>query len=117
MRLMRKMSKSAARVSREALTAGKTALPENGSRYSRRVYTRPQPFALLVRRRFPRTDFRGIVALVAEWSELRRAPGLAKVPHHSTLAQASRRIFADAKAGGLSAALRPRWSDAPASGA
>ena len=114
---MRKMSKSAVRVAREARAAGRAALPEYGSRYSRRDYTRPQLFALLVLRRFPRTDYRGIVALVAEWSKLRRAPGLAKVPHHSTLAHASRHILADAEARGPSAALRPRWPDAPASGA
>ena len=112
---MRRMSNSAVRVVREALAAARAAMPEFGSRYSRWAYTRPQLFALLVLRRFPRTDYRGIVALVAEWSELRRAPGLANVPHHSTLAQASRRIFADAKAEGLSTALRPRWSDALAS--
>ncbi len=88
-----------------------------GSRFSRRDYTQPQLFALLVLRQFLRTDYRGVVALVAEWSELRRALGLAKVPHHSTLAHASRRILADAEAGGLSTAPRPRWSGARAGGA
>jgi hypothetical protein len=114
---MRRMSKSAVRVAREALAAGRAALPEYGSRYSRRDYTQPQLFALLVLRQFLRTDYRGVVALVSEWSELRRALGLAKVPHYSTLAHASRRILADAGAGGRSAAPRPRWSDALASGA
>ena len=114
---MRRMSKSAVRVAREALAAGRAALPGYGSRYSRRDYTQPQLFALLVLRQFLRTDYRGVVALTAEWSELRRALGLAKVPHYSTLAHASRRILADVEAGGLSAAHRPRWSGAPASGA
>jgi hypothetical protein len=104
------MSKSAVRVAREALAAGRSALPEYGSRYSRRDYTQPQLFALLVLRQFLRTDYRGVVTLVAEWSELRRALGLAKVPHYSTLAHASRRIIADAEAGGLSAAPKQRWS-------
>jgi hypothetical protein len=107
---MRRMSKSAVRVAREALAAGRSALPEYGSRYSRRDYTQPQLFALLVLRQFLRTDYRGVVTLVAEWSELRRALGLAKVPHYSTLAHASRRIIADAEAGGLSAAPKQRWS-------
>ncbi len=105
---MRRMSKSAVRVAREALAVGRTALPEYGSRYSRHDYTQPRLFALLVLRQFLRTDYRGVVTLVAEWSELRRALGLAKMPHYSTLAHASRRLVADAEAGGLSAAFRPQ---------
>ncbi len=112
---MRRMSKSAIRVAREALAAGRAALPEYGSRFSRRDYTQAQLFALLVLRQFLRTDYRGVVALVAEWAELRRALGLTKVPHYSTLAHASRRILAGTEAGGPSAKLRPWWSGAPAS--
>jgi hypothetical protein len=111
--LMRRMSKSAVQVAREALVAGRAALPDYGSRYSRKDYTQPQLFALLVLRQFLRTDYRGVVALVAEWSELRRALGLAKVPHYSTLAHASRHILADAEAGGLSSGLRLPWSGEP----
>src|SRR5918997_5810989 len=112
---MRRMSKSAVRVAREALAAGRSALPEYGSRYSRRDYTQPQLFALLVLRQFLRTDYRGVVALVSEWSELRRALGLTKVPHYSTLAHASHRILAEA--GGRSATPRPHCFDVRASGA
>ena len=101
---MRRMSKS---VAREALAAGRAAWPAYGSRTSRRDYTQPQLFAFLAPRQFLRTDYRGVVALVSEWSELRRALGLAKVPHHSTLAHASRRLLADAEAGGRSVAPRP----------
>ena len=54
---MRRMPKSAVRVAREALAAGRAALPEYGSRYSRRDYTQPQLFALLVLRQFLRTDY------------------------------------------------------------
>ena len=111
---MRQMSKSAVRVAREALATGRAAPPTYGSRWSRHDYTQPQLFALLVLRRFLKTDYRGVVALVAEWAELRRALGLRKVPHYSTLAHASRRILADAEAGGLSVGPRPRWSGAPA---
>ena len=101
---MRRMPKSAVRVAREALVAGRAALPEYGSRYSRRDYTQPQLFALLVLRQFLRTDYRGVVALAAEWRELREALGLSRVPHYSTLAHAARRILADAEAGGRSVA-------------
>jgi len=114
---MRRMSQSAVRVAREALAAGRAAPPEYGSRCPRRDHTRPPLFALPVLRQAPRTDYRGVVALVAGWPEPRRALGLAKVPHHSTLAHAPRRILADAEAGGPSGAPRPRWSAARASGA
>ncbi len=64
---MRQMSKSAVLVAREALATGRAAPPTYGSRWSRHDYTQPQLFALLVLRQFLRTDYRGVVALVAEW--------------------------------------------------
>ena len=63
---MRKMSKSAVQVAREALGAGRAAVPECDSRFSRRDYTQAQLFALLVLRQFLRTHYRGVVALVAK---------------------------------------------------
>ena len=110
---MRTMSKSALRVAREALAVGRAALPPYGSRFSRRDYTQPQLFALLVLKQFLRTDYRGLVAMVAEWGELRRVLGLQKVPHYSTLAHAAPRLLAGAERGGPSAAPRPRSSAAP----
>lgn len=107
---MRQMSKSAVRVAREALRVGQAALPAYGSRTSRKDYTQPQLFALLVLRQFLRTDYRGVVTLVDEWSEVRQALGLAKVPHYSTLAYASRRILADGHKKGPSTPSRPASS-------
>ncbi len=60
---------------------------------SRHDYTQPQLFALLAVRQALRTDYRGIVALAAEWRELRAALGLRKVPHYSTLCYAARRLL------------------------
>ena len=91
------MTKSALRVARDALAAGEAALPPYGSRYSRRDYTRPQLFALLVLRQVLRTDYRGVVALVAEWRELREALGLTRAPHYSTLAHAAPRLLSGAE--------------------
>ena len=105
---MRSMTKSALRVAREALAAGGAALPPYGSRFSRRDYTQPQLFALLVLRQFLRTDYRGMVVLAAGWRELRETLGLAKVPHHSTLARAAPRLLAGAEKGGPSAAPKRR---------
>ncbi len=114
---MRRMSKSAVRVAREALAAGRAALPEYWQPlFAARLHA-GAALRVLVLRQFLRTDYRGVVALVAEWAELRRVLGLTKVPHYSTLAHASRRILADAEAGGPSAKLRPLWSGAPAGAA
>ncbi len=107
---MRRMSKPALRVAREALAVGRAALPSYGSRFSRHDYTQPQLLALLVLKQFLRTDYRGLVALVAEWRELRAVLGLAKAPHYSTLAHAARRLLAGAEKGGPSAVPRPRSS-------
>jgi len=106
--VVREMSKSAVRVARDALAAGEAALPPYGSRFSRRAYTQPQLFALLALRQFLRTDYRGVVALAAEWRELREALGLTRVPHYSTLAHAAPRLLAGAEKGARSSAPRRR---------
>jgi len=72
---------------------------------------------MLVLRQFLRTDYRGFVALLAEWAEVRRALRLRKVrkvPHYSTLCYAERRLLAGAEKGGPSAGPRPPRSPAPA---
>jgi hypothetical protein len=102
------MTKSAVRVARDALAAGEAALPAYGSRFSRHDYTQPQLFALLALRQFLRTDYRGVVALAAEWRELREALGLARVPHYSTLAHAAPHLLAGAEKGARSSASRRR---------
>ena len=70
---MRAMSKSAVRDAREALAVGRRARPAYGSPFAKHTYTQPQLFALLVLKQFLNTDYRGLVTLVAEWTELRRA--------------------------------------------
>lgn len=79
------MTKSPLAVAREALAVGEHSLPAQANKYSRKDYTLPQLFALLVLRKFFRTDFRGVVTIVKEWAELQKVLGLAKVPDHSTL--------------------------------
>lgn len=110
---MRAMTKSAVRVAREALAVGRGALPPYASRYSKHTYTQPQLFALLALKQFLKTDYRGVVTLVAEWAELRRALGLRHVPHYSTLCYAERRLLADAEKGGRSAVHSLLSSSAP----
>jgi hypothetical protein len=101
---MRGMSKSAVQVAREALRAGRAALPPYASRYSKHTYTQPQLFGLLILKQFLRSDYRGLVTTLAEWGALRRAVGLTTVPHYSTLCYAERRLLAGAEKEGPSAA-------------
>jgi hypothetical protein len=87
------MTKSAVRLAPEAFVAGQAGLPVYSSRFSRHDYTQAQLFALLTLKQFFKTDYRGVVTLVAEWTDLRRALGLKKVPHYSTLCYAERRLL------------------------
>ena len=105
---MRGMTKLALQVAREALNAGKAALPSYGSPFSRHDYTQPQLFALLVLRQFLNTDHRGIVTLAAEWRDLREVLGLSRVPHYSTLAHAAPRLLAGTEKGAPSRTSRSR---------
>lgn len=86
------MTKSAVKLAREALAVGNEALPTYASKFSRRDYALPQLFAVLVLRKFLKTDYRGMVTLLAEWSDLRRVLKLSKVPDHSTLWYAEQKL-------------------------
>ncbi len=89
----RSMTKSPLALAREALAAGQRALPPQSCRYSRKDYSQAQLFAILALKQFFRTDYRGIARLLADFSELRQALGLSKVPHYSTLCYAETRIL------------------------
>ncbi|MFI5401181.1 MAG: transposase, partial [SAR324 cluster bacterium] len=95
---MRAMTKSPLRLAREALDLGQEVLPAYSSPYSRHDYTQPQLFTILVLKVFLKTDYRGIVAVLAEWSDLRDTLGLKKkIPDHSTLCYAHKRLLEQAK--------------------
>jgi hypothetical protein len=110
---MRAMTKSAVALAREALAAGRRSLPAYSCARSRHDFTQPQLFALLAVREMLRVDYRGLVTLLAEWGELRRALGLRKVPHYSTLCYAAHRLLAGAEKGGPSRRSSARSSRAP----
>ena len=98
---MREMTKSAVGVAREALAVGEATLPRYASKYSRRDgFTLPQLFACLAVRKFLGQDYRGVEALLGEWSDLRAAIGLSRVPDHSTLCLAEAKLAGE---GGRSA--------------
>ena len=90
---MSKRSKSPLRVARAALAAGSDALPLYAHVSSPKKYTQPQLFACLVLKTFLKTDYRGVVAALEDFAELRTDLGLRKVPDHSTLCYAEQRLL------------------------
>jgi hypothetical protein len=93
----RASTRSPVALARTALEVARGALPAYASKFSKRDFTQHQLFAMLALEQFFRTDDRGVVALLADLSDLRAALGIDKVPHPTTLFYARRRL---AKKGG-----------------
>src|SRR4051794_7447732 len=87
------MTKSPRAVAREALRLAREALPAYSSKYSRKDFTQHQLFAVLALKAFLKTDYRGAVATLADFAELRADLGLTRVPDHSTLCYAEQRLL------------------------
>jgi len=104
------MTKSPRRVAREALRLAQEALPAYSCPTSRHDFTQAQLFACLALKTFLKTDYRGAVAFLEDFPELRGDLGLTKVPHYSTLCYAERRLLQ--KGGSASSSAAP--SAAPA---
>jgi hypothetical protein len=98
------MTKSVLSLAREAYAIAKASLPAYGSVRSRKTYTQHQLFVLLVLRQFLKTDYRGIVQMVQDWSDLRALLGFDQVPHYSTLCYAEQKLL---KKGALSSSWLP----------
>lgn len=91
--LPRPMSKSPRQVALQALEVARRSLPAYSATHSPKKFTQHQLFAIAALRQFFRTDFRGIVAILADASDLREVIGLGQLPHFSTLHYAERRLF------------------------
>ena len=104
------MTKSPRRIAREALALAQEALPAYSCPTSRKDFTQPQLFAVLALKTFLKTDYRGVVAFLHDFPELRADLGLSKVPHYSTLCYAEQRLLQ--KGGSASSSVAP--SAAPA---
>src|SRR5262249_19200978 len=87
------MTKSPRAVAREALRLAQDSLPAYTSARSRKDFTAHQLFAVLALKTFLRTDYRGVVAFLADFPEIRSDLGLSKVPHYSTLCYAEGRLL------------------------
>lgn len=90
----RPTTKSPVALAQAALEVAGEALPAYSSKFSRKDFTQHQLFAMLAVRHFLKLDYRGLEVLLREWAELREAMGLRKVPDHSTIQKAARRLIA-----------------------
>ena len=70
------MTKSPRAVAREALRLAREALPAYSSARSRKDFTQHQLFAVLALKTFFKTDYRGVVAVLDDFAELRADLGL-----------------------------------------
>jgi hypothetical protein len=87
------MTKSPRAVAREALELARASLPPYSAVRSRKDFTQHQLFAILALKTFLKTDYRGVVAFLADFAELREDLGLGKIPHYSTLNYAEQRLL------------------------
>src|SRR4051812_29962446 len=102
-RIFRTATRSPLAVAQKALDLAQRALPAYSCKYSRRDFTQHQLFACLVLMKFFRTDYRGIIALLADHSDLRDLLQLSRLPDHSTLWYAEERL-------GKVLASTPSWT-------
>ncbi len=86
------------------------ALPAHAHLCSPKKFTQHQLFACLVLKNFLKTDYRGVVAHLADHSALCELLELREVPHFTTLHKASRRLLAIGKVRKLlKASIRLRY--------
>ena len=107
------MTKSPRAVAQEALRLAQEAIPAYSSKFSRKDFTQHQLFAVLALKTFLKTDYRGVIALLEDFAELRDDLGLDKIPHYSTLCYAEQRLLKR----GRSSAFSSRRPCAPPSAA
>ena len=88
------MTKSPRAVAQEALRLAQETLPAYSAVTSRKDFTQHQLFAVLVLKTFLKVDYRGVVAVLKDFVELRDDLGFTtKVPHPSTLCYAEGRLL------------------------
>jgi hypothetical protein len=85
-------TRSPVALARKAMEIAANAIPAYASKFSKKDFTQHQLLAMLALEQFLKTDDRGLVALLADWSDLRDTLGLRKIPHPTTLFQARKRL-------------------------
>ncbi len=86
-------SKSPRSVAICAYEVAKQSLPSYSSKFSPRFYSQPQLFALLILKQFFKTDYRGLIAIIEDSSDLKEVLELKEIPHYTTLQKAAKRLL------------------------
>ena len=89
----RPMSNSGLAVARTAMRVGRKGMTPYSGPFSKKTFTQPQLFAMLAVRQFFGLDYRAMVQLLADWSDLRRVIRLKTLPHFTTLQKAEARLL------------------------
>ena len=89
------LTKSTLAFARTALNIAKSSLPAYSCPKSPHKFTQHQLLTILALKIFLKADYRGIVIMLAEWSDLRRVLKLNKrrLPNYSTLCKAQQRFL------------------------
>jgi len=87
------LTKSPLALAKTALAAADKVLGPYSHRFSRHDFTQTQIFAILVLRQFFQTDYRGIVGILQDSSDIRNILSLKKLPHFTTLQKAQQRLL------------------------
>ena len=86
-------SKSPKKVARTAYLIAQNTLPDYSHRFSPKKFTQPQLFVCLVLKTFFKTDYRGIVNILKDCSDLAKTSQLKTIPHYTTIQKAARRLL------------------------
>ena len=102
------MTKSVLTLTQKAYALAQDELPAYSAVRSRKDFTQHQLFAILTVREFLHLDYRGVVQLLAEWSDLRKVLGLRSVPHFTTVQKAHARMLKKGLSTASSTPSRPK---------
>jgi len=90
---MSRTTKSATEFAKTTFDAACRVFPDYSGPFSPRKFTQPQILTLLALRQFFKLDYRGTIARLAEWKELRDIIGVERLPHFTTLIHAEKRLL------------------------
>ena len=88
-----KTSKSPNSIAIVAYKSAKLAFPEYSHLKSPHKFSQPQLAACLVLKEFYKKDYRGIVEIINDSTDLKRILELRELPHYTTLQKAANRLF------------------------
>ena len=94
-------SKSPRRVLQVAYAVAQKALPAYSHRCSPKKFTQHQLFAILTLKAFLKTDYRGVVAMLADTPSWCAVIRLREVPHFTTIEKAEKRLLRSSCAAAL----------------